>query len=771
MSSAFSRAIVISLLSSLVTTAIAAGVGWAWLDSTILSKLPSDLSDLRNYRPLTACEILDHEGQPLDSFYLERRYWVPIDDLPDHVWQAFVAAEDQHFFEHTGIDVVGISRAFIRNFQAGGSAQGGSTLTQQLVKNLLLTPEKSYERKFKEVILAWRLERELTKREILQLYLNFVFLGSGNYGIEAAARDYYGVSARELEPGEAALLAGLVPAPSRYSPRRSAELAKWRRSLVLGRMLDEGWIDAVDLIDYEQSPILRNQKGGGEHLGDATAYVTSVRREIRRLFGPDEPFARGLRVQTPYNPQTQKIAVEATQTVVDEHVKRQGPRVIADRNYNGKPPPDPPDEATKCFVAQVPYGRDLSALRTKSTKWTLRPSERGAKAFDERDGKPRPLAFQLHGGELLSVCREDDEAILAKNPAPGQVRLDVRPWAQSAAVVIENATGRVVAVTSGSDVSLEGFVRGAQARRQPGSSFKPYVYGAALAAGHTQLDTFLDGPICLPAGNGAMWCPKNYTLGYSGQVTMRNALRQSLNTVAVRLILEVGPTEVARVARSLGVHTPLRVDLTMGLGSSEVTPLDQATAYSSIARLGVPIEPRFIDTVDDGDGNRLGVAGGKITLDNGTEVELPGAPGPRALAPAVAYQLVDMMRNVVQNGTGKAVKEEGYDRGGKTGTTSNFVDAWFCGFSPLYTIAVWVGTDSSGTLGDKETGGKGAAPAWRRIANEGLPDQKGLEFPVPDEAVRVRTSEGLLGFARGKVPEKVLAHGRPGAGPLPSLPE
>lgn len=762
MSSTFSRAIVISLLSSFVSTAILAGGVWSWIDREILSELPTDLGDLKNFRPLTACEILDHEGKAFDSFYLERRFWVPLDELPDHVWQSFVAAEDQHFFDHPGVDVTGILRAVFINYRSGGSTQGASTLTQQLVKNLLLTPEKSIKRKVKEAILAFRLERELTKREILQLYLNFVFLGSGNYGVEAAARDYYGVSARQIDPAEAALLAGLVPAPSRYSPRRHPDNARWRRSLVLGRMMDEGWVDPIDVIDYEQAPILRNQRVTGEDLGAATAYATTVRREIRRLFGPEEPFSRGLRVTTPYDAKIQATAVELTRKAVMDHLKREGSRSVVDRAYNGPPPADPGTE--ECFVVQVPWNRKLNELRTATRRWVLDGKDYGAYVFDERENfaHGRPLNAQLGGGELLGVCHADEGG--------DRVRLDIRPWAQSAAVVIENRTGRVIAVTGGHDVTLEGFVRGVQARRQPGSSFKPYVYASALAAGHTQLDVFQDAPIYLPAGNGTMWSPKNYGGGYAGPVTMRQAIARSLNTVSVRLTLEAGPTEVARIAHGLGVKSPLRNDLTLALGSSEVTPLDQATAYSSIARLGVPIEPRFLDQVMDGDNRLLAVAGGKMKLADGTEVELPGAPGPRVLAPGVAYQLIDIMRGVVKMGTARKASVEGYDRGGKTGTTNNCVDAWFVGITPMYTVAVWVGTDGSGSLGDKETGGKAALPAWIGIV-EALPDQKGIEFAVPDEAVRIQTSEGLLGFVRGHVPAKALAKVYAGAGPLPSLPE
>ncbi len=730
---------------------------WGWFDQVILADLPADLSDLRDFRPLTACEIADQGGAVVDSFYLERRFWVDLDTLPDHVWQSFIAAEDQHFFEHPGIDLLGITRAVVANLRSGDKTQGGSTLTQQLVKNLLLSPEKSYVRKIKEIVLSWRLERELTKREILQLYVNFVFLGSGNYGVEAAARDYFGRPAKDLDPGEAALLAGLVPAPSRYSPRRDPDIARWRRSLVLGRMVDEGWIDPVDAIDYDDAPVLTAKPGGGEVRGDATAYVTMVRREIRRLFGPDEPFTRGMRIVSGYDPAVQRAAIAATNQAVLDHLERQGPRAVLDRAYRGEAPPDPVDS---CFVARVPRGRDLGALETSGRTWTLRVGDRGALVFDERQALPRPLSVQLGGGELLAVCRDgDSEAVV----------LDRRPWAQAAAVVVENATGTIVAITGGSDVTLEGFVRGAQARRQPGSSFKPYVYGTALAQGRTQLDTVVDAPLFLPAGGGKVWSPKNYGGGFAGPVTLRRAMASSLNTVAVRLALEVGPAEVARIAKGLGVQTPLRTDLTMALGSSEVTPLDQAMGYAAIARLGVPVEPVWISRVENGRGEVLGRAGGPMLLESGSTRILPGAPGARVLPAGVAYELLDVLREVVRAGTARRAWVEGYDRAGKTGTTNNCVDAWFVGTTPRYTVAVWVGTDGTGTLGERETGGKAALPAWISIV-EALPDQQGLQFPVPDDAIRVQTAAGLLGFVRGEVPEEALPGARRGEGPLPVLP-
>jgi penicillin-binding protein 1A len=369
-----------------------------------------------------------------------------------------------------------------------------------------------------------------------------------------------------------------------------------------------------------------------------------------------------------------------------------------------------------------------------------------------------PLRQQIRGGELLAICRNGD----------GTVSLDRLPWSESAAVVVENATGRVVAATGGTDSVLEGFVRATQARRQPGSSFKPYVYAAALASGRTQMDIVPDAPLFLPAGGGKTWSPKNYGGGFAGPVTLRRAMAGSLNTVAVRLALEVGPSEVARIARALGVKTPLRTDLTMALGSSEVTPLDQAMGYAAIVRMGVPVEPVWIDSVELGEGRVLSVAGGTIDLADGTRAELPGRPGERALDAGVAYELVDMMREVVRSGTARKAHVDGLDRAGKTGTTNDFVDAWFVGSTPSHTVAVWIGTDGVATLGEDETGGRAALPAWLRIV-KALPDQTGKAFPIPDEAVLVPASVGLLGFPRGRVPASVLPRLRPGPGPLPPL--
>lgn len=768
------RVINIALLLGVIAAAALAG-GYHWLDQQILSTLPADLSSFREYRPPTVVTVHAADGSEVDQFYLERRIWVSLDELPPVAWQAFIAAEDRRFLRHRGVDLLGIARALIQNFRAGRHVQGGSTLTQQLVKNLLVGQERSYERKIKEAALAYRLERELSKEEILELYLNYVFLGSGNYGLEAAARDYFGVSARELNAGQAALLAGLVPAPSRYNPRSHPAAASWRRRVVLRSMVEEGFVSEEQADQHQDDPVIH--PGDGRHRPTvAAAYATQVRREIRRLLGDVVPFEEGLRIDTPLDLEVQNVAEEAIREAVRGIEARQGRRGAV-RNI---PPSEwetfvarapgldrdwqtgaiQPPERGECFEALVGRDRGLSDLAAGPFRFVLAPSERAARvrSLDPAKG-PGPLAERVRSGDILRVCLADE----------GVVTLDAAPWAEGAAVVVENDTGGIRALVGGYQVGTEGFVRATQARRQPGSSFKPYVYGAALLDGRSQLDTVMDAPLSLPAGGGKVWSPKNYTHRYAGPLPMRRALAQSLNTVAVRLALDVGPETVASLAEAMGVRTPLRTDVTMALGSSEVTPMDQALGYATIARMGVPTEPVFIDRLTDVRGRQVGIAGGRIVLDAQQVGRLPGGPLPRALPAGVAYELADMLREVVKSGTARAAWRQGEDRAGKTGTTNGYVDAWFVGFTPKHTVAVWIGTDGTHTLGDRETGGRSALPAWTKII-DALGHEAGETLPIPDDAALLPTESGWVGVARGRIPKRLLPTVDPGAAPLAGFP-
>lgn len=756
----------VSIGAALVGTP-AAAYAWWWFDKNVLDALPNDLSEYRTWRPPTSVQVNDRHGETFDTFFVERRVWVDLDTLPPVVWQAFIAAEDRRFFDHPGVDVLGIGRAVLENYRAGSKVQGASTLTQQLVKNLITGDERSYERKVREAVLAWRLERELGKERVLELYLNYVFLGSGNYGIEAAAQDYFDVSAAELNAGQAAMIAGLVPAPSRYNPRRSRDLAKSRRAIVLRGMVEAGFLDPIDALDYLTDPVLEPRKGEVQDSVNA-AYKTMVRREVRRLLGPEAPFDAGLVVATPYDPAVQAVAKAAVVKAVDDHLDRQGPLAVIARTtadpaaflaagdglarVEGGGFALPPSGG--CFSALVPAGADLGKLRAGSLTVSLLRADRSALVHDERDSLPKPLQNQLRGGERLALCVKGDEIVVNRVP-----------WAQAATVVLDHRTGEVLSVVGGTETVLEGFVRATQARRQPGSSFKPYVYAAAFDDGRSGLDVMVDAPLTLGSGAGA-WSPKNYAGSYSGAMTLKRALAVSVNTIAVRLAMEVGPARVADLARDAGVRTPLRTDLTMALGSSEVTPMDQALGYATFARLGVPTDPVYITMLTDSEGMILARPGDVVAIAPDEATRLPGGADAPVMSAGTAYAVVDALREVVRAGTGRRAYRADRDRAGKTGTTNNYVDAWFVGLTARYAIAVWVGSDGTRSLGDRETGGRAALPAWISIADS-LDDVAGERLPFPDEAVWVRSGDGWTAATRGRVPVSALATPRVGDEPLP----
>lgn len=773
---------------------------WAafWFERNILATLPKDLSELREWRPPTACRVYAADGLILDQFYVERRIWVDIDELPEHVWGAFIAAEDRRFLDHKGVDLQGIARALLHNLQTGTVGQGGSTITQQLVKNIIVGKERSYRRKLGEAVLAVRLEKELSKEKILELYLNFIALGSGNYGVEAASQDYFGLSAREIDIGQAALLAGLVPAPSRYSPRVNPEAAALRRGYVLDAMAESGQITTEQASMHRLDPVLLHQEGGPS-IPIGAAYATQTRREIRKITGENTPFKAGFQVYTPMIPKVQERAEAALRRGIEALQEREGRqgalRHIEPSGWQAflrRGTGLPRDTVTyeiraprvgECFQALVGEQGVAEALRAGSGRYRLLDSEWElpvrVTGQDEKKPPKRPESLRkvTIPGDILRVCVVDPppqspsvrKSRNEKTPsfqADAWVRLDPRPWSEGAVVVIENATGHVLALVGGYDARLEGFVRATQARRQPGSSFKPYVYATALLGGRTQLSRVLDGPLALPAGGGRYWSPKNYSGGYAGWLPLRFALARSLNTVSVRLTLETGAAEVARVAKAMGVKTPLRHDPTIALGSSELTPMDQAVGFSTIARLGVPAEPVYIERVVDVFGREAGRAGGPIRFGELTFGELPGAAGPRALPTGIAYELADMMREVVRSGTARKALKKGFDRAGKTGTTNGFLDAWYVGFTPYATIAVWVGTDGTTGIGESETGGRVALPIWMEVA-ETLQETEGELLPVPDDALLVPVLGTWVGIPAADLPPEIQPIPDPGAAPLP----
>jgi penicillin-binding protein 1A len=586
--------------------------------------LPRRLDLKSAYQPAVVSSVYDVRGEPIGEFYHHRRVIVPLERVPTHVIEAFLAAEDARFFKHKGVDIFAILRASFANLRKGEIREGGSTITQQLVRGFVLTRERTLRRKIREAILAYRVEKNHTKEEILYLYLNQIYFGHGNYGIEAASRDYFGKGVEKVNLAEAALLAGLPRSPSRSSPYRDFFSAMERQRYVLQRMYKEGFI-AEDAYNESLETPIRLTPSPGLNWQIAPYFVEHVRRIVGDKYGFDPLLQGGLRIYTSLDASLQMAAQKAVREGLDD-------------------------------------------LRLRS-----RAQSNSAESDD---------------GEVQG-------ALLATDPRTGSVR----------------------ALVGGYDFSQSQYNRALQAKRQPGSAFKPIIYSAALERGFSQLSVVLDGPLSFRMGTGKFWRPQNYDNRFFGPVTMRSALAHSLNSVAVRLTDRIGVERIIRHAQKLGIDSPMEKNLSLALGSSSVSLLEMVRAYSVFANGGRLAQPLFITKVTD--------RYGKVLEQNNPASE-------QVLSPEASYVLTDMLKNAVQSGTGRAASKLGGAIAGKTGTTSDFRDGWFIGYSPDLVAGVWVGFDDYRSMGEKETGARTALPIWLAFMTEAIRGNEAKGFPVPD---------------------------------------
>lgn len=711
------RMLLWTTLAVIVVVGLAAVAVWRELTQD----LPA-VTELLDYRPPIATRVYAADGTSIGEFYVERRYLVPIADVPEHVRLAFLAAEDADFYRHPGIDPTGIVRAMWANFQRGEIVQGASTITQQVVKQLLLTPERSFERKSKEMILALELESKLTKDEIFYLYLNHIYFGGGTYGISAAARSFFDVEPSELTLPQAALLAGLPQAPSRYDPRRNRESARRRQRYVLDRMLIAGFLTPEEhraALDTPIEIIPRRSVSSDA----APWYVEHVRTLLENEYGSE--FATlGLQVHTAVDLRMQKAAEE----VLNEHVRTIARRLGVRRAKRHLPASridgfladqrvDQPREGPQQAVV-TELGENEVRIRT--------PWELGVVPWAKtREGESAASAYKI--GDVVSVqpvARGDDGVM--------RYTIDLEPQLEGALVAIDPNTAEVKALVGGVDFQRSVFNRAVQARRQPGSSFKPFVYAAAIDHGYTPATIVQDSPISLPDGRRGYWTPKNFGNRYMGAVPLRTALMKSLNTVSVRLALDVGIDPLRDHLRIFGFPTEFPRHISLALGSSEVTLLDLTRAYGVFATLGKRFDPIFITSINEANGQAVDFPGTKARFE-------------RVMNPATAYVVTDMMRGVVESGTATQAKKLGRPAAGKTGTTNDSMDAWFVGFTPDLVVGVWVGFDAKRTLGSY-TGGRAATPIWTEFMEKALGDQPVREFEKPDDVtlVRIDAATGLL---------------------------
>jgi penicillin-binding protein 1A len=710
-----------------------------------------------DYQPPTTTQIFAADGSLIGEFYSQKRYLVPLDRIPAYVRQAFISAEDDSFYEHQGVDTNGILRAFVNNLIAGGKVQGGSTITQQVVKTVLLTPQKSYERKLKEIILSTRLETEMSKDDILTLYLNHIYLGSSAYGVAAAADEYFGKSIEDLTLAESALLAGLPQAPSRYSPYKHWPEAKARQRYVLNRMYEEGYIDREMRDAAIIDPISLSSRRGSFQA--APYFVEYVRKLLEEKYGRTVLYELGLRVKTTLDLRQQEEAEAALRRGIDRISAEHGGYHEAYRQMSH-------EERNNYLHMQEAAFRGMERPENGFSYEALVSNVRGSSArvqvgpFAGDLVLPMsPTGRQVKLG-LMDLIRarviEEDDAN-GDHSGPLRFEYDPGPLLEGALLALEPTTGNVRALVGGYDFDRSHFNRAIQAHRQPGSAFKPLVYASAFDRNFTPASVIVDEPISY-RDNGRIWAPQNFDKKFHGPTSLREALVQSRNVVTVRLAERVGLSYLTGYLPRFGLPGPIPRNLSIALGTLEVTPMELAVAYSTFANNGLRPTPIMITEISDGEGQVLEHNEPQLT---------------QVLPPTTAYQMTSILQDVVRRGTGTAAKGLDQPTAGKTGTTNDLEDAWFVRYTPQLLAVVWIGFDNKRPIGPKATGGKISAPIWKDFMTDALKDVPEGHFPVPDglRCVNIDPQTGTrAGAAGGAYLECFRDGSEPQPGAVPAIP-
>ncbi len=751
------------MFATLTVLVVAGGVAGYFLVQRYSADLP-DISQLEKYDPPVVTRVLAGDGRLLAEYAIEKRVFVPIGAIPKRVINSFLAAEDKTFYTNPGIDIRGIVQAMLTNLMRIGSDRrpiGASTITQQVAKNFLLGNEVSLKRKVREIILALRLEKAFSKDRILELYLNQIYLGSGNYGVTAAALNYFNKSLDDLTIGEAAYLASLPKAPNNYNLEKHPEAALARRNWVLGRMQEDGFITEAEAQAAAVEPLTLKARGATEVVS-ADYFAEEVRRELVARFGEDALYKGGLTVRTSLDPRFQAIADKVLRNGLMNFDRQHGYRgPVAHIDVSGNWPEalaavnDPPGL----------YGWQLGVVLSgdaKSIKVGLRDGSDGQIPLSELtwarhvDAKfslgpaiKKPTdALALGDVVMVEAVTKDQQG---HDLPPNTYGLRQIPEISGAMVAMDPHTGRVLAMTGGWSFQISEFDRVTQAMRQPGSSFKPIVYLTALENGMTPSTVIMDAPIVIDQGVGLpLWKPVNFDQDFLGPTTLRIGLEKSRNLMTVRVAQAIGMTKVVEMAKRLGVVDDLQAVLAMALGSGETTVLRLTNAYAQIDNGGKKVMPTLIDRVQDKLGHTI-FRHDDRPCDGCAEIDWQGQPPPKipdtrqqVLDPATAYQMVSMLQGVVLRGTGAIVGTLGKPLAGKTGTTNDSNDVWFIGFSPDLAVGCYMGYDQPRSLGSQATGGAIIAPLFRNFMAEALKDQPSVPFRVPPgiRLVRVNLKTG-----------------------------
>jgi len=724
-----------------------------------ISKDLPHINSLTEYHPSIITNVYSDDGRKIAEFFKERRIIKPLDEMPTALINAFIAAEDSRFYKHKGIDFYSIVRAFFKNLEAGTIVQGGSTITQQVTKSFLLTPERSYTRKLKEAILAYRIDKAFNKDEILYLYLNQIYLGHGAYGVEAAAENYFGKTVKDLNMAECAILAGLPQAPSKYSPFKYPERAKQRQIYTLNRMVDEGYISNIQATEAINTAVEIKPRRNW-YIEEIPYYTEQVRRYVEEKYGRDVLYTQGLEIYTAASIEMQKIAREEVEKGLYDLDKRQGFRgplkklapeeietfsrtIQSELDDNSlqagqtiKGVVVKVDDKNKTVTVRI--GNYLGQIALEDMEWARKPDLEVA--YYETKVKHPGEALAAGDVILVKVKEKKEDSDL------WQLALEQEPVAQAALLCLEAETGFIKAMVGGRDFRDSQFHRALQSRRQPGSAFKPVIYAAALDKQfddepdrlYTPASVIIDSPIVFEdEERDFTWKPKNYKERFFGPTLMRDALAKSRNVVTIKILQDIGIDYAIEYARNLGITSDLAKDLSIALGSSGVSLLELTKAYSVFANQGYLVEPVFITKIVDRDGNVLEEAAPERI---------------KVIEKTTAYLMTHLLEGVVKYGTGWRVKALNRPVAGKTGTTNNLFDAWFMGYTPEYITGTWVGFDDEAPLGKSETGSRAASPIWLGFMKRVLEDKPPKIFEVPEGIVftKIDAETGLLPIPESK---------------------
>ncbi|MFQ5579098.1 MAG: penicillin-binding protein 1A [Nitrospiria bacterium] len=704
--------------------------------------LPS-LENLGTYEPSLATRIYSDENKVIGQFFIEKRVFVPLAQMPKVLINAFLAVEDSRFYQHKGFDTIRIIRAFIKNLESMKIRQGASTITQQLARSLFLTPERTMTRKLKELLLARKMEKAIGKDRILEIYLNQIYFGHGSYGVQVAARTYFGKDVSEITLAEAGFLAGLPKAPNTYSPYRNPEKAKFRQRVVLKRMVSESYITKAQYRKVYAED-LYFQKRYSKKDDIALYFKEHIRQYLIGKYGDEALYKGGLNVYTTLNEPSQRMAERALQDGLEQLDKRQGyrgpvgtynPEAAEASLSEKKPGALKVGEIVKGRVlsrtdhfARVEVGDVVGKLLLKDMLWAARQLK-GEHLRDDRIIIKNPKPY-----DIVNL----NDIILVKVKAIGEDGEDVffsleqEPVVQGAFVALDPSTGAVKALVGGYDFRKSEFNRALMARRQPGSAFKPIIYGTAIEQGLTPATLLVDNPVIFTDNEtNKVWKPENYEKKFYGPISMRDALTHSRNLATVRLLKQVGIPRVAKFAQRIGIETPLTRDLSLALGSSGVSLMEITSALGVYANQGVRLAPTLILSVTDKDGQVL-------------ESHQPMPE--QAVSKETAYVVTNILEDVIQRGTGRRARVIGRPVAGKTGTTNEFTDAWFVGYTPNLSAGVWVGFDDNRSLGNRESGGRAALPVWVSFMKNALSLLPVVSFSIPENIVyaRIDRDTGLL---------------------------